>query len=232
MLGPALENRNIPVSGIGQSGHSVGVVSDNVALLEKGGQFGSQGEPFIGVFSGKLGKLMVPKGSSSGKVGPVCLEVLLGLVELSLASQCIFQFFASVGLVSQGIVFSLEGSDLFLEFFLSDFGSSQSFFQIFNPLLKFDDIALSLMHDRAVIEGSLSALEVLGGVFDSSSQQSVDLVLDEKEPSIELVSLLPLDRQAGVGGEEIGPELKEGVSEGGQPGVVTGACEDDSVVQF
>ena len=57
-------------------------------------------------------------------------------------------------------------------------------------------------------------------------------MLDEQEPAVELVSVLALHGEAAVGVEVVGPEFEDGAPERGDPGVVTGSGDEDSVVEF
>ena len=72
---------------------------------------------------------------------------------------------------------------------------------------------------------------ILSGLFDPSPEEAVEFVLDEQESAIEFVPVLALDGKSAVGVEVVGPEFEDGAPEGGDPGVVTGSGDEDSVVE-
>jgi hypothetical protein len=200
--------------------------------LKKGIQISVELKSIIGVFSSELGKLAIPEGSGSSEVLFIVIEILQGLLVFSFTLKGILKLLSSVGFVSEGEVLGFKGNDLVLKFDFPSSSSSQSFLEILDLLLEFNNLVFLFVEESGEVKVSGSTLIIDGGVLDSSSEESIKFVLDQKESSIELISVLALNGESVVAGEVVGSEFEDGVFEGGDLGVVAGAGNDHTVVEI
>jgi hypothetical protein len=109
---------------------------------------------------------------------------------------------------------SLEGGvqsdDFVFELGFSLGGSSESFFEILDFFLEFNDLILLFVEDSGVIHGSVSSLGIFDGEVDSSFEETFNFVFEEKESSIELLSFVSGDDNFVASREELVLEFEEG----------------------
>ena len=161
--------------------------------MKKGIQISVELKSIIGVFSSELGKLAVPEGSGSSEVLFIVIEILQGLLVFSFTLKGILKLLSSVGFVSEGEVLGFKGNDLVLKFDFPSSSSSQSFLEILDLLLELNNLSFLLVEESGEVKVSGSTLIIDGGVLDSSSEESIKFVLDQKESSIDFVSVLSLN---------------------------------------
>lgn len=119
--------------------------------MKKGSQISVELKSLIGVFSSKLGKLAIPEGSGSSEVLFVCIEILQGLLVFSITLKSLLEFFSSVGFISEGKVFSLKSNDFVLEFDFPSSSSSQSFFEVLDLFLKFNNLSFLFVEESGEV---------------------------------------------------------------------------------
>ena len=84
-------------------------------------------------------------------------------------------------------------TDLVLKLDLPSSRSSESFFKVLDLLLQFNNLTLLLVEQVGEVQVPGSSLEVLGGVFNPSSEETIEFMFEEQEALVELATLIALD---------------------------------------
>lgn len=91
--------------------------------------------------------------------------------------------------------------------------------------LELDDLIFLLIEQTSVIEVSRS-VGILDGELNTSAQETINLVFNEQQSLIEVVSLLALELQTITSAEEVLAESKDSVLQAIELGIVAGTVDD------
>lgn len=89
--------------------------------------------------------------------------------------------------LSEGCV---QSYNLLFKFVFSLWGSSESFFEVLDFLLKFNNLVFLFVKNSSVIHGSVSFFLVLDWEVNSSLEKSFNFVFEKKQSSVQLLSFI------------------------------------------
>ena len=84
-----------------------------------------------------------------------------------------------------------------LEFNFSSAGSSKPFLEVINFLFELNNLSLLFVENASVVKDSGTSLLVSGCEFDSSFEETFNLVLQQDEPFIEVILFVPIEDDLG-----------------------------------
>lgn len=131
------------------------------------------------------------------------------------------EFISGQRSVLEGEVLSVELRDFVFEFDFSSACSSESLFEVLDFLFEFNNLVFLFVEEVGEVEVSGSSFEVLGRVLDSSSEESIEFVLEKQEPLVQVGPFFSLDGDDSGSGEIVSLELADGVLESGKNTIVT-----------
>lgn len=131
------------------------------------------------------------------------------------------EFISGQRSVLEGEVLGVELRDFVFEFDFSGACSSESLFEVLDFLFEFNNLVFLFVEEVGEVEVSGSSFEVLGRVLDSSSEESIEFVLEKQEPLVQVGPFFSLDGDDSGSGEIVSLELADGVLESGKNTIVT-----------
>lgn len=84
-----------------------------------------------------------------------------------------------------------------LELNFSSAGSSKPFLEVVNFLFELNNLSLLFVENASVVKDSGTSLLVSGCEFDSSFEETFNLVLQQDEPFIEVIFFVPIEDNLG-----------------------------------
>ena len=182
--------------------------------------------------SSQLLELGVQQSCKGAQLGSESVVLVLNSSDLSATDQKWLNFSSA----DVGVLDSLEGSiqsdDFVFELRLSLGSSSEPFFEVLDFLFEFDDLVLLFVEDAGVIHSSVSSFGILDWEVNSSLEETLNFVFEEKQSSIKLLSFISGNDNFVASREELILEFKESSLEVVENGDVWAALEDDVLSSF